>query len=117
MPALAEAQGVVSSLIAAALLHDVGHLFENDEAVAGGGIDDRHQIVGARAIMGLFGDAVCGPVSQHVAAKRYLCFKEPHYFQDLSAASKHSLKLQGGVFDAKEAAEFERILTGRRRWF
>ena len=43
-----------------------------------------------------------------MAAKRYLCFSEPGYFEALSAASKASLRLQGGPFDAGQAAAFER---------
>jgi len=104
--ALAEADGATPSLIVAALLHDVGHLFE-DEAKALRA-NDHHERSGARVIAGLFGAAVVQPVALHVAAKRYLCFAEPVYFDALSAASKASLTLQGGLFDAAQAAVFER---------
>ncbi len=107
--ALAEADGAAPSLVVAALLHDIGHLFENEEDVAEFKFDDRHETTGAQALARLFGAAVCEPIALHVAAKRYLCFKEARYFQDLSAASQASLKLQGGPFDPADAAAFERL--------
>lgn len=103
---LAEADGAAPSLILAALLHDVGHLFE-DEATALE-TDARHEIVSAQALKDLFGEDVRTPIALHVAAKRYLCFTEPAYLQALSPASQQSLKLQGGPFEADEAAAFER---------
>ncbi len=75
---LAEAGGGPPSLIVAALLHDVGHLFGREEDVSA--FDDGHETVGFRALGTLFGDAVCEPVALHVSAKRYLCFKDTKYF-------------------------------------
>jgi predicted HD phosphohydrolase len=46
-------------------------------------------------------------VRLHVAAKRYLCATDASYFDRLSAASQHSLALQGGSFDVAGIAEFE----------
>ena len=93
---LAQAEGAPPSLVIAALLHDIGHLFEDESDALT--TDYRHQIVGATAISNLFDLAVCDPIALHVAAKRYLCLKEPRYFDALSAASKETLRLQGGVF-------------------
>jgi len=45
-------------------------------------------------------------IAQHVAAKRYLCQAEAGYFDCLSEESVCSLKVQGGPFDAAEAAAF-----------
>jgi gamma-butyrobetaine dioxygenase len=45
-------------------------------------------------------------VRLHVAAKRYLAATEPWYHGLLSEASKLSLKLQGGPFDAAGATAF-----------
>ncbi|HEX3888725.1 MAG TPA: HD domain-containing protein [Phenylobacterium sp.] len=104
---LAEAGGASDSLIAAALLHDIGHLLE-DEAAAEISVDPRHELVGARALAGLFGPAVRRPIALHVAAKRWLCRTEAGYRDALSAASQLSLELQGGPFGAVEAAAFER---------
>jgi phosphonate degradation associated HDIG domain protein len=108
---LAEADGAPPSLIVAALLHDVGHMFEEEDAASKA--DGRHEISGAQALKGLFDETVRGPIALHVAAKRYLCFKESQYFQALSPASQKSLELQGGPFDAAEAAAFERLAHWR----
>ena len=110
---LAEAGGAAPSLIVAALLHDIGHLVESAAEVAAFKIDDHHEFTGADLLSGLFGEAVCGPVSLHVAAKRYLCFTEAGYFEALSPASQKSLALQGGPFSAEEAAAFERLPYAR----
>jgi phosphonate degradation associated HDIG domain protein len=117
--ALAEAEGSEPSQIAAALLHDAGHLFEDEAAVQD--IDGRHEAVGALALKDLFGEAVRQPIALHVMAKRYLCFADPAYFDALSPASKASLALQGGPFDAEQAEAFERRPYWReavalRRW-
>ena len=103
---LAQAEGAPPSLVVASLLHDVGHLYE-DEADALE-IDHRHEITGAQALKGLFGEDVRAPIALHVAAKRWLCLNEPGYFETLSPASKRTLELQGGVFDAAQAESFER---------
>jgi predicted HD phosphohydrolase len=49
---------------------------------------------------------VLAPIALHVDAKRYLCATDPDYFTALSADSVRSLALQGGVFDAQQAAAF-----------
>lgn len=105
---LAERAGAAPSLVVAALLHDIGHFFENDEDVAENGFDDRHEIAGSAALRVLFDEAVCAPIALHVAAKRYLCFKDTLYRSTLSDASRRSLALQGGPYDAVQAAAFER---------
>jgi phosphonate degradation associated HDIG domain protein len=105
---MALAQGASESLIVAALLHDIGHLFEKEENVVDGKFDDRHEAIGAKALSGLFPEAVWRPVALHVAAKRYLCFIEPQYWAQLSEASKKSLELQGGTFNQEQAQVFER---------
>ena len=104
--ALAEVDGSAPSLVAAALLHDVGHLFE-DEAVALA-TDARHEAVGAAALKDLFDEAVRQPIALHVMAKRWLCQREPAYYEALSQASKASLAMQGGPFDEAQAQAFER---------
>ena len=115
---LAEAQGAAPALIVAALLHDIGHLFEDEASIA---TDRRHEAAGAAALVGLFGPAVRAPIALHVAAKRYLCLSEPGYFQVLSEASRQSLALQGGPLSAAEAQAFEgqpywRDAVALRRW-
>jgi phosphonate degradation associated HDIG domain protein len=106
--ALAEAQNAPAGLIVAALLHDIGHLFEAEDDVVAGKFDGRHEAAGAKALAALFPEAVWRPVALHVAAKRYLCFIEPQYWAALSIASQKSLELQGGAFDENQARAFER---------
>jgi predicted HD phosphohydrolase len=57
-------------------------------------------------LRGLFSERVLGAVQGHVDAKRWLCATRPGYLQALSADSQRSLLLQGGVFDAAQAADF-----------
>ena len=107
---LAEQAGDPPSLIAAALLHDIGHMVHDlGENPAAEGIDDRHEEVGYAYLADRFGPEVTGPVRLHVAAKRYLCGKEPDYFARLSKDSVLSLSLQGGPMSAAEIDAFERL--------
>lgn len=104
---LAAADGAADSLIAAALLHDYGHLIDDRGHMAErDGLDGAHETVGAEALAARFGPAVTQPIALHVAAKRYLCAAEPGYLEALSPASKLSLELQGGPFSGAEAAAF-----------
>ena len=112
--ALAEAEGAGDTLVAAALLHDVGHLLHrHGEDAADRGIDDRHEDLGGAWLRRWFGPAVADPVRLHVAAKRYLSATDPAYFDRLSPASKQSLALQGGPFTPAQVEEFERLPHGR----
>jgi gamma-butyrobetaine dioxygenase len=104
--ALAEGEGASAALIAAALLHDVGHLLDGDEDAARRGIDDRHEIRGSAHLAAWFGPEVTRPIRLHVDAKRYLCAVEPSYASTLSEASVRSLALQGGPLDPETAARF-----------
>ena len=119
---LAERAGADDALVVAALLHDVGHLLHGlPEDVAERGIDGRHEEGGADWLARHFGPAVSEPVRLHVAAKRYLCAVEPSYLAGLSPASRRSLELQGGPFDAEAvrsfvAGPFFRDAVRLRRW-
>ena len=111
--ALAEAAGAAGPLVAAALLHDVGHLRGESEA--------RHGSGGSRWLSQWFGAAVTEPVRLHVAAKRYLCATEPGYFGLLSPESVRTLARQGGPMTAEQAAAFAALTSARdavavRRW-
>ncbi|MDE3201791.1 MAG: HD domain-containing protein [Acidobacteriota bacterium] len=100
-------KGGEDSLVAAALLHDLGHLLHNEgEDVADRGMDTQHEELGAAALTGHLPDVVLDPIRMHVAAKRYLCHANPRYFAALSPASVESLALQGGPMTEQEAAEF-----------
>ena len=104
---LAENAGVSNELITACLLHDFGHLANDEgETPTLRGVDDRHQYYGVSALKGLFGAAVLTPIRLHVDAKRYLCATEANYHAGLSEDSKRSLRLQGGMYSAADAAQF-----------
>ena len=104
----AEQDGASPSLIAAAVLHDYGHLIHDlPEDIADHGIDGMHERLGADFLAAYFVPAVVEPVRLHVAAKRYLCAIDPAYLTGLSPTSAQSLALQGGQFDAEEIAAFE----------
>jgi gamma-butyrobetaine dioxygenase len=100
-------------LVAAALLHDIGHLRQES--------DSRHGDAGAQWLSQWFGVAVTEPVRLHVAAKRYLCASEPGYYGRLSAESVRTLARQGGPMTADQVAAFEALPFARdavtlRRW-
>jgi predicted HD phosphohydrolase len=105
---LAERLGCPEPLIAASLLHDIGHLVhELGDNPAEAGVDDRHEERGYEFLKTCFGPDVTEPVRLHVAAKRYLCATEADYFSTLSKDSVLSLSLQGGPMSPAEVAAFE----------
>lgn len=121
--ALARADGAPDHLIAAALLHDVGHLVADDNATLEEELveDFHHERTGARYLTRWFGPEVTAPVALHVAAKRYLCAIEADYVGGLSPSSMRSLELQGGPMTDAEVESFERLphhvdATLLRRW-
>ena len=104
----AEQDGAPADLVAAALLHDFGHLIHaGPEDAAEHGVDTEHEDVGYAFLATHFPASVIDPVRLHVAAKRYLCAVDPAYVDVLSPASRLSLELQGGPMDVGEVAEFE----------
>ena len=108
--ALAQAAGAGDELIAAALLHDVGHLLAlASYQHAGGGGDARHEDSGAAWLRPAFPVAVTAPIALHVRAKRYLCAVEPDYVDGLSRGSEISLAKQGGPMSAEEVSSFARL--------
>lgn len=95
------------ALVAAALLHDVGHMLQKaGENAAELGIDTRHEHIGAGYLARAFGPEVTEPIRLHVAAKRYRVTVEPAYLQGLSKASLQSLALQGGPMSESEVEAF-----------
>jgi phosphonate degradation associated HDIG domain protein len=117
----AERNGAGAALIAAALLHDVGHLVADEPDPAHTAVDHAHEERGARWLERHFGPEVTAPVRLHVAAKRYLCAVDPQYFGRLSPASVASLRLQGGPMSAAEVERFLRQpfaadAVALRRW-
>ena len=104
---LAEQSEASDELVTACLLHDLGHLLnEQGETPTLRGIDDTHQYFALPFLRGLFPDAVLDAIKLHVDAKRYLCRANEGYWAKLSDDSKRSLELQGGVFEPAQAAAF-----------
>lgn len=103
---LAEQAGSEPELVAAALLHDLGHLVAVEQRPDTAAKNDLHEFVALPFLRGVFGEAVLEPIRMHVDAKRYLCATVAGYWDMLSPASKRSLELQGGPFGPVEAQRF-----------
>jgi gamma-butyrobetaine dioxygenase len=95
-------------LVAAALLHDIGHLLGPEDDPAERGIDAVHEDRGCSWLAPHFGPEITEPIRLHVLAKRYLCGVEAAYRELLSAASIRSLELQGGALTTSEVEAFAR---------
>ena len=115
---LAETAGETESTVVAALLHDLGHIVGQNQPAetpvesgdrAPPKKDDLHQFVALPFLRSLFPESVLEPIKLHVDAKRYLCAVDAAYWDSLSPASKHSLVLQGGSFDAAQVQAFEAL--------
>ena len=82
---LAEEANETPEMIAAALLHDIGHMLHDlGEGFADKKIDDDHENIGMAYLKDRVSSKVYQPIALHVQAKRYLCAAEPEYFQKLS---------------------------------
>jgi predicted HD phosphohydrolase len=92
------ADGADDTLVAAGLVHDVGHLVGH-----GFHVDD-HEQVGADLVRPLLGERVAHLVALHVPAKRYLAAAEDY---SLSSGSTMSLAVQGGPMTQSERTAFE----------
>ncbi len=120
---LAESEQAGAGLIAAALLHDLGHLMSNEHLPSEItlNLDDRHEEKAHAWFIRVFGPAVADPIRLHVAAKRYLCTVDAAYQEKLSPTSLKSFLDQGGAMQEDERHAFERELFYRdavrlRRW-
>ena len=105
---IAEQNGMPEEIIVGALLHDIGHFTSEFGTYHPDDTKDRHhEDAGAEVLERFFPSVITDCCRYHVAAKRYLCATKPEYFNRLSAASVHTLELQGGPMSAEEAAAFE----------
>lgn len=106
--ALAEQEKLEEIIVVAALLHDIGHFTSEFGMYTRNDEHDRfHETAGAQVLEPFFPKLVTDCVRYHVAAKRYLCAVNAEYLNQLSAASVHSLSLQGGPMDRNEISAFE----------
>ncbi len=124
---LAEANGADDETVLAAFFHDIGHLCEFAFPQAGldhmdnFGIVD-HEKLGSFFLLDKgFSGNIAKMVASHVAAKRYLTYKFPAYYDVLSDASKKTLEHQGGRMTEAEAMVFEQdplfhSFIAIRRW-
>ena len=97
-------------MILAAFFHDIGHLYEHVAGVRlmqGYGVVDHEGLGYAYLREKGFSEKIAKLVESHVAAKRYLTYKVPDYYNKLSYASRFTLEKQGGRMNKDEAAEFE----------
>jgi phosphonate degradation associated HDIG domain protein len=107
---LAEAEGYDEEVVLAAFFHDIGHLCEHifpAQSMDGYGTVDHEGLGGKYLREKGFSEKIAKLVESHVAAKRYLTFKHPDYYNKLSEASKMTLAQQGGVMNELEAKRFE----------
>ncbi len=132
---LAERADAAPELIAACLLHDIGHMIgyrpgwnpvgraveyfatgksheyqhtqaEQAALLENSTLNDLHEHRAQWYLGSVFGPGVLEPIRLHVEAKRYLCHAEPAYWDELSAESKRSLEVQGGRHSDEQAADF-----------
>ncbi|MGS0754368.1 HD domain-containing protein [Roseateles sp. GG27B] len=102
---LAEWADADNTLVAAALLHDLGQLLDGAAEAL---LDDEQHELRALTLLasGGFGPAVLEPIRLHVQAKRYLVASDMRYAEGLSDASRYSLSQQGGRMNAEEGLLF-----------
>lgn len=112
---LAEKGNYDDEVILAAFFHDIGHFCEHImdvDYMDGYGIVD-HEKIGAEYLHSKgFSKKITRLIESHVAAKRYLTYKNPAYYNKLSEASKSTLNFQGGRMNEREAKDFE-----KEEWF
>lgn len=110
---IAQEKGYDHELVLAAFLHDIGHIIPLEKGqgsfqTMGEYGMESHDRWGGEYLRSLgFSERIWTTVENHVASKRYLCYADPAYFEDLSEASRITLSYQGGPMDEKEAEAFE----------
>lgn len=121
---LAQKQGFDYEVQIAAFLHDIGHLFptsSEEELMELYGRKDHESVAADWLRARGFSEKIGVLIENHVNAKRYLCFVNETYFENLSEASLKTLEFQGGRMSADEAKVFEQnpyfeTIIKMRRW-
>jgi [1-hydroxy-2-(trimethylamino)ethyl]phosphonate dioxygenase len=126
---LARDSGADEEFQLACLLHDVGRfavdprlIFDKKDRALGARADAKgHHEVGADLIAPYVPERVAWLVRMHADAKRYLCAVEPAYWDTLTAGSRYTLTLQGGVMSAEAVTGLTRhpwlaAAVQLRRW-
>lgn len=121
---LAQQHGFDDEVILAAFLHDIGHICEGaqgENEMEGYGIKSHEEIAARFLAEKGFSKKIISLVQSHVDAKRYLTFRYPQYFEQLSDASKKTLEYQGGKMADEEADAFEKnplftLIIQMRKW-
>lgn len=104
--------GAAPAVVAAALLHDVGHMVGLSDPAAHAFMGDcgamHHERLGGAFLAAAGLPArVSGLVAAHVSAKRYLTGRDAGYLAKLSPASATTLGFQGGPMTPAECDAFE----------
>ena len=103
---LARRAGYDDTVYLAAFLHDIGHFLGGAERMGDYGAVSHEKIGRAYLAERGFADNILVLIEGHVAAKRYLCYRNPAYHEQLSDASKITLRFQGGPMTETEAVAF-----------
>lgn len=116
---LADKMSGDDELTCAALLHDIGRVAVRQDEISDTLVPGHmgkaavgargHDEVGAALLGTMFSDRVVAGVKLHVAAKRYLCTLDPAYYETLSEGSITTMKMQGGLMNGQEFAEFKAL--------
>ena len=104
--ALAQAANATDELVAAAFLHDLGHLVTEAAGDSAEWIDDLHQYVAIPFLHRIFPDTVTEPIRLHVDARRLMSRAEIGYRLCVSPATRCSIETRGGAFTPLEAEFF-----------
>lgn len=107
---LAEEGEYDEEFILAAFLHDIGHICVSsfgENGMNGYGTMNHEKKGGEFLKVRGFSERLIKLVQGHVDAKRYLTWKYPQYYEQLSEASKVTLGYQGGKMKDEEAVLFE----------
>lgn len=110
---IAKKKGYDNDLILSGFLHDIGRLiplkYDSKRLAIIGNFESEcyHKWGEAYLRKKGFSERVIAPIANHIKSKRYLCYTEKGYYEQLSPISKHKLVLQGGAMSEEEAKIFK----------